>query len=74
MLWVYVPRGKSLDRVAVASEQDVPENSVWFDLVNPNLQEDKIVEHKVGISVPTRGKCRRSKSPAGSTSRTAPVT
>ena len=29
-------------------------SSVWFDLVNPNLQEDKIVEHKVGIAVPTR--------------------
>jgi magnesium transporter len=28
--------------------------SVWFDLVNPNLQEDKLVEQKVGIGVPTR--------------------
>src|SRR5947208_8574994 len=54
MLWVYVPRGTSLDRVAVASDQDVPETDVWFDLVNPNLQEDKLVEHKVGIAVPTR--------------------
>jgi magnesium transporter len=54
MLWVYVPRGTSLDRVPVASEKDVPESSVWFDLVNPNLQEDKLVEQKVGIGVPTR--------------------
>src|SRR3954454_17455200 len=54
MLWVYVPRGKSLDRVAVASEQDVPETSVWFDLVNPQNQEDKLVEQRVGIAVPTR--------------------
>src|SRR5947208_16405808 len=54
MLWVYVPRGTSLDRVAVASDQDVPETDVWFDLVNPNLQEDKTVEHRVGIAVPTR--------------------
>jgi magnesium transporter len=54
MLWVYVPRGTSLDRVPVASQQDVPESSVWFDLVNPNLQEDKLVEQKVGIGVPTR--------------------
>src|SRR5947208_1802573 len=54
MLWVYVPRGTSLDRVAVASDQDVPETDVWFDLVNPNLQEDKLVESRVGISVPTR--------------------
>ena len=54
MLWVHVARGSSLDRVPVTSDQDVPETSVWFDLVNPNLQEDKIVEHKVGIAVPTR--------------------
>src|SRR6266704_1899881 len=54
MLWVNVPRAKSLDRVPVTSNEDVPETSVWFDLVNPNLQEDKIVEHKVGIAVPTR--------------------
>src|SRR5271157_3206459 len=54
MLWVYVPRGTSLDRVPVASDADVPETSVWFDLVNPNTQEDRIVEHKVGIAVPTR--------------------
>jgi magnesium transporter len=54
MLWVYVPRGTSLDRVPIASDADVPETSVWFDLVNPQLQEDKIVEHKVGVAVPTR--------------------
>src|SRR6266446_2923261 len=54
MLWVYVPRGTSLDRVPVVSDQDVPETSVWFDLVNPNQQEDKMVERQVGIAVPTR--------------------
>ena len=35
MLWVYVPRDSSLERVPVASKQDVPDSSVWFDLVNP---------------------------------------
>ncbi len=54
MLWVYVPRGTSLDRVQVASDTEVPENAVWFDLVNPNQQEDKLVEAKVGVAVPTR--------------------
>src|ERR1700674_5435793 len=54
MLWVYVPRGTSLDRIPVTSNQDVPDSAVWFDLVNPNLQEDKIVERRVGIAVPTR--------------------
>ena len=54
MLWVYVPRGTSLDRIPVASDAGAPENAVWFDLVNPNQQEDKIVERRVGIAVPTR--------------------
>ena len=54
MLWVYVPRATSLDRIAVTSDPEVPESSVWFDLVNPNVQEDKIVERRVGVAVPTR--------------------
>jgi magnesium transporter len=54
MLWVYVPRGASLNRIPVASAADVPDNSVWFDLVKPELQEDKLVEHRVGVAVPTR--------------------
>ncbi len=54
MLSVYVPRASSLDRVPVAADVDVPESAVWFDLINPNLQEDKIVERQVGIAVPTR--------------------
>ncbi len=54
MLSVYVPRGTALDRVPVAADVDVPESAVWFDLINPNLQEDKIVERQVGIAVPTR--------------------
>jgi len=54
MLWVYVPRGTSLDRIAVNSETDVPENAIWFDLVTPTQQEDRLVERQVGIAVPTR--------------------
>ena len=54
MLWVYVPRGTCLERIPVTSDADVPENALWFDLVNPSQQEDKIVERRVGIAVPTR--------------------
>ena len=54
MLWVYVPRGTCLERIPVTSDADVPENALWFDLVNPTQQEDKIVERRVGIAVPTR--------------------
>jgi magnesium transporter len=54
MLWVYVPRGASLDRIAVTSDDGVPDSAVWFDLINPTLPEDKLVERRVGIAVPTR--------------------
>src|SRR5262249_8690108 len=52
MLWVYVPRGTSLERRAVNSESDVPENAIWFDLVNPTVQEDRLVEKQGGNAVP----------------------
>src|SRR5436853_388341 len=54
MLSVYVPRGASLERVPITSDAAAAENAVWFDLVNPNLEEDKAVERQVGISIPTR--------------------
>ena len=30
------------------------EAAVWFDLVNPTPEEDRLVEQRLGISVPTR--------------------
>jgi len=54
MLSAYVPSGAALERVPVASDGDIPENAVWFDLVSPTLPEDKLLERHLGIAVPTR--------------------
>src|SRR3954463_2872447 len=54
MLSVYVPHGLCLDRIQVEPGTEIPPNAIWFDLVNPSPTEDKIVERKVGIAVPTR--------------------
>jgi magnesium transporter len=54
MLAVYVPHGASLDRVPVATGDQVPDSAIWFDLIQPTQLEDKLVESVVGISVPTR--------------------
>jgi len=54
MLSVYVPQGSSLERIPVASRDQVPDSAVWFDLIQPTQLEDKLVEGVVGISVPTR--------------------
>jgi len=54
MLSVYLPRGTSLERIAVEPGQSPPAAAVWIDLVTPTVQEDKLVEGLLGIAVPTR--------------------
>src|SRR5437016_4142902 len=54
MLAIYVPRGTSLERKQVQDLAEIPEAAVWFDLVNPTQQEDKLVERVLGIAIPTR--------------------
>jgi magnesium transporter len=54
MLAVYVPNGHSLERRTIVSGDEVPDNAVWLDLVNPAPGEDKLVEKLLGVGVPTR--------------------
>ncbi len=54
MLSVYIPNGTALERVPVTSDGGIPDAAVWFDLVSPSLQEDKLLERHLGIAVPTR--------------------
>src|SRR5262245_42592504 len=55
MLFVYVPRGKSLERQTIeGTGAAVSEGAVWIDLVTPTPQEDKLVEGHLGVAVPTR--------------------
>ena len=44
MLAAYVPNGHSLERRDIVSGEEIPENAVWLDLVNPAPGEDKVVE------------------------------
>jgi len=54
MLSAYVPRNNTLERVSVTNGGDVPEDSVWIDLVNPAPGEDKLIERRLGVAIPTR--------------------
>jgi magnesium transporter len=54
MLSVYVPHDGCLERIQIEPGAPIPGNAIWFDLVSPTQQEDKLVESHVGISVPTR--------------------
>jgi magnesium transporter len=54
MLSVFVPRGTSLERIALDPGVAPPEAAVWIDLVSPTVQEDRLIETFLGIAVPTR--------------------
>ncbi|HWV40796.1 magnesium transporter CorA family protein [Pseudorhodoplanes sp.] len=54
MLTVYTPRGSSLEPLPLNPGEAIPEAAVWLDLVNPTIEEDKLVEKLVGVAVPTR--------------------
>jgi len=54
MLSVFVPKGTTLERIAVEPGTPPPENAVWIDMVTPSVQEDRTVEQLIGIAVPTR--------------------
>ncbi len=54
MLSVYIPRGTMLERQPLDAASQIPDPAIWIDLVNPTLEEDKLVERFLGIAVPTR--------------------
>src|SRR6185295_8873975 len=54
MLFAYIPRGSSLERVSVEANATVPENGVWFDLISPTKEEEQKLESALHIAVPTR--------------------
>lgn len=54
MLSVYVPTGTSLKRSDIEDLATLPQDAVWLDLKTPTPEEDKAVQHLVGIEIPTR--------------------
>jgi len=54
MLFAYALRGNSLERTTVETGAGLPEAAIWFDLVSPTSEEERLVESKLNIGVPTR--------------------
>jgi magnesium transporter len=54
MLVAYVPQNGSLERHVVPPGGEVPDHVVWFDLVNPEPGEDKLIERVLHVAIPTR--------------------
>src|SRR6185436_14250437 len=40
-------------QLAPALDESVP--AIWYDLLNPTIEEDRLVEQRLGISIPTQG-------------------
>jgi magnesium transporter len=57
MLSVYALRNGQLSPVDLGPQAQAEgrESAVWFDLLDPTQDEDRLVEQLVGISIPTRG-------------------
>ncbi|TPQ51479.1 magnesium transporter [Prosthecomicrobium hirschii] len=54
MLTVYSCRGAGLVRHADPQSGEMPDDAVWFDLVEPTVEEDRLVERIMGVAIPTR--------------------
>jgi magnesium transporter len=47
-----------LIRSEVGADEAIPDGALWIDLLNPTLEEDRLVEQHLGISIPTREEMR----------------
>src|SRR3978361_1585448 len=54
MLSIFTPSGFALKKVEPVDLGSLPESAVWIDLVKPTSEEDRAVERRAGIAVPTR--------------------
>jgi magnesium transporter len=54
MLFAYSLRGNSLERTAVEAGRAPPDGVPWFDLIVPTPEEERAIEAKLGLEVPTR--------------------
>jgi magnesium transporter len=58
MLNTYVAHPRGLARTDASAIQRIPDTVVWVDLLEPNLEEEHIVERELHIEVPSREEMR----------------
>jgi magnesium transporter len=57
MLNIFVPSAQGLAKVPAGSGDDgppIPSQAIWIDLLEPTIEEEKLVEASFGVEVPTR--------------------
>jgi len=58
MLSTYISHARGLARTDASGIQRIPENAVWVDLLEPSLEEERMVERELGLDVPSREEMR----------------
>jgi magnesium transporter len=62
MLSVFSLTPQGLKQVERAPESPLPEEALWLDLLEPTVEEERLVEARVDVSVPTREEMREIES------------
>ena len=62
MLSVYTLVPQGLKRIERAAAEPIPEEALWLDLVEPTVDEERLVEARLGVDVPTREEMREIES------------
>jgi magnesium transporter len=62
MLSVYIPAPQGLKRLDRAQAEPIPEEALWLDLLEPSIDEERLVEARLGVDVPTREEMREIES------------
>ena len=62
MLSVYCLAPTGLKRIERDPEAPLPEEAVWLDLLEPTTDEERLVEHRLGLDIPTREEMREIES------------
>ena len=62
MLSVYIPAPQGLKRLDRAQAEPITEEALWLDLYEPSIEEERLVEARLGVDVPTREEMREIES------------
>ena len=64
MLSVYCLMPGGLKRIERDPDAPIPEEAVWLDLLEPTPEEERLVEQRLGLDIPTREEMREIESSA----------
>lgn len=62
MLTVYCLTSVGLKRLEREADAPLPEEAVWLDLLEPTADEERLVEARLGLDIPTREEMREIES------------